>query len=109
MVACHGFYAHEKTEEQPFIISIWATIGDISLSNDVSCTLDYGVLQKCVDEQIVEGETASLVEELCERLVVCIAEYSQVDKIKIRIEKPNAPLPHPGGLAVVERVWFRNQ
>ncbi|HIG03859.1 MAG TPA: dihydroneopterin aldolase [Candidatus Poseidoniales archaeon] len=105
--ACHGYYAHEKTQPQPFVVSLWATISEITLTCDVECTLDYGVLQKCIDEQVRDGSPVSLVEELCERLVVCVANYSQVDAIKVRIEKPDAPLPHKGGLAVIERTWSR--
>ena len=30
-----------------------------------------------------------------------------IRKISIRIEKPDAPLPHKGGLAVVEAKWSK--
>ena len=38
-------------------------------------------------------------------MISILKENDVIEKISIRIEKPNAPLPHEGGLAVVEAEW----
>jgi hypothetical protein len=36
-----------------------------------------------------------------------IQQSNNVETIFIRIEKPEAPLPHPGGLPFIEYTWNR--
>jgi dihydroneopterin aldolase len=45
---------------------------------------------------------------MAQRVTEMLKEKSNVASIHVRIEKPEAPLPHPGGLAVVELEWSRN-
>ena len=89
------------------MISIWATLCSDVLDDDLDNTLNYADLQACVDIEVVKGTPVRLMETLCERIITQISSNSLVCKIDVRIEKPNAPLPHPGGLAVVEREWSR--
>ena len=42
---------------------------------------------------------------MAERMIEILKVNKLIEKINIRIEKPNAPLPHEGGLAVVEAEW----
>lgn len=107
VMACHGAYDFEHIQEQPFVISIWATLCSDVINDDLNNTLNYADLQACVDIEVVNGTPARLMETLCERIIAQISSNSLVCKIEVRIEKPNAPLPHPGGLAVVEREWSR--
>jgi dihydroneopterin aldolase len=48
------------------------------------------------------------METLCKMLVAKIGENKIIDSISVRMEKPDAPFPHPGGLAVVEFEWTRD-
>ena len=107
VMACHGAYDFEHIQEQPFVISIWATLCSDVINDDLNNTLNYADLQECVDIEVVNGTPARLMETLCERIIAQISSNSLVCKIEVRIEKPNAPSPHPGGLAVVEREWSR--
>ena len=107
VMACHGAYDFEHIQEQPFVISIWATLCSDVINDDLNNTLNYADLQSCVDIEVVNGTPVRLMETLCERMIAQISSNSLVCKIEVRIEKPNAPLPHPGGLAVVEREWSR--
>ena len=45
------------------------------------------------------------METMAEKMISILKENDVIEKINIRIEKPNAPLPHEGGLAVVEAEW----
>jgi len=48
------------------------------------------------------------METLCSKICNEISRNSLVKEIKIRVEKPNAPLPREGGLAIVEHIWTRD-
>jgi dihydroneopterin aldolase len=108
VIATHGVFDYEKQEPQPFIISIWATLENDFEGDDINLTLNYADLQSAVDSEIVNSEPVNLMETLCGKLVSTISQNNLVAAISIRIEKPDAPFPHPGGLAVVEHEWTRD-
>ena len=105
--ACHGAYDWEREEPQPFVISLWATLGKEVRGEDLDATVDYGDLQRWVDEAFLEMAAAHLLEELAARIIDLAKGNEIISELEIRIEKPEAPLPHPGGLAVIERHWKR--
>jgi len=107
VMACHGAYDFEREKEQPFVISIWATLASDVQEDDLSQTLNYADLQSAVDSEIVNSKPVKLMETLCNMLVNKIRTNPLVESISIRMEKPDAPFPHPGGLAVVEHEWTR--
>jgi dihydroneopterin aldolase len=47
------------------------------------------------------------METMAEKMIDRLKSNSLIKKISIRIEKPDAPLPHKGGLAVVEAEWTK--
>ena len=108
VMACHGAFDYEHEEEQPFVISIWATLSSDVRNDELSSTLNYADLQNVIDVEVVNSNPVRLMETLCEKMIQNISNNPLVARIEIRIEKPNAPLPHPGGLAVVEREWSRD-
>ncbi len=105
--AAHGANDWEREKEQTFVVSIWATLVDEPRGQDLDATVDYGLLQEWIDEAFLNMPAAHLLEELAARLVDLAAVDSRISSLKVRIEKPEAPLPHPGGLAVVEKLWQR--
>ena len=46
-----------------------------------------------------------MMETLCDNIIEIVSGHVNVASVKIRIEKPQAPMPHNSGLAVVERTW----
>tara|TARA_B100000614_G_scaffold247052_1_gene253637 strand:+ start:2194 stop:2553 length:360 start_codon:yes stop_codon:yes gene_type:complete len=108
VLACHGVFDFERDKKQPFVISIWATLSEDLKDDDIELTLNYADLQSAVDAEIVNSEPVKLMETLCYKLVSNISQYDVVAALSIRIEKPDAPFPHPGGLAVVEHEWTRD-
>ena len=108
VMACHGVFDYEREQQQPFIISIWATLAKDVVEDDIDRTLNYADLQAAVDSEVVNSAPVKLMETLCSMLVKKISDNPIIDAISIRIEKPDAPFPHPGGLAVVEHEWTRD-
>ena len=107
IMASHGAYEFEKEQKQPYIISVWVTLSKDVEDDNLEKTLNYADLQKSVDTEIINSKPVNLMETLCNKLVSNISQNKIVEHISIRIEKPNAPLPNPGGLAVVEHEWSR--
>ena len=108
VMAKHGVFDYERKTKQPFVVSIWATLTSDAIEDDINQTLNYADLQKAVDSEIVNSSPVNLMETLCTKLVAKLAENQLISAISIRIEKPDAPFPHPGGLAVVEHEWTRD-
>ena len=108
VMAKHGVFDYEKDQSQPFIVSIWVTLANDVIDDDIVQTLNYADLQAAVDSEIVNSQPVNLMETLCSKLVSNISQNPIVGSISIRIEKPDAPFPHPGGLAVVEHEWTRD-
>ena len=108
IVAKHGVFDYEKTDEQLFVVSIWATLENDVIADDIEQTVNYADLQAAVDTEIVNSEPVNLMETLCSKLVANLSRNSLISAISIRIEKPDAPFPHPGGLAIVEHEWTRD-
>ena len=108
VMAKHGFFDYEKDQSQPFIVSIWVTLANDVIDDDIAQTLNYADLQAAVDSEIVNSQPVNLMETLCSKLVSNISQNPIVGTISIRIEKPAAPFPHPGGLAVGEQEWTRD-
>ena len=107
VMACHGAYDFEMEEKQPFIISIWATLETDVVEDKLSLTLNYAELQAAVDSEVVNSKPVKMMETLCKNLVDKLKQKKIIQSISIRMEKPDAPFPHPGGLAVVEHEWTR--
>ena len=108
VMAKHGVFDYERDTKQPFVVSIWATLTNDAIEDEINQTLNYADLQAAVDSEIVNSNPVNLMETLCTKLVSKLAENQLISAISIRIEKPNAPFPHPGGLAVVEHEWTRD-
>jgi dihydroneopterin aldolase len=71
--------------------------------------LNYADIQIAIDKVMLQSEKPILLmETMAQKVVDELCVKSQVQTLHVRIEKPEAPLPHPGGLAVVELEWTRN-
>ena len=105
--AAHGAFEYEREQNQPFVVSVWVTIGGDPRGKNLDASLDYGLIQQWVDHAFHQQGPAHLLEELASRIIDKASMLEKVIKVDVRIEKPEAPLPHPGGLAVVEKTWCR--
>ena len=101
----HGVFDYEREKEQPFVVSIWALLKEPAKDDEIETGVDYAFLQRTVHDVIARGEPVHMMETLCDRIIEIVSGHVNVASVKIRIEKPQAPMPHNGGLAVVERTW----
>ena len=101
----HGVFDHEREKDQPFVVSIWVILKEPSSNDELSTSVDYGFLQRTVHDVIARGDSVMMMETLCDKIIEVVSGHLNVAGVKIRMEKPQAPMPHNGGLAVVERTW----
>ena len=105
----HGVFDYEREKDQPFIVSIWVTLKEPTQNDEIETSVDYGFLQRTVHDVVARGDSVYMMETLCEKIIEIVSGHLNVATVRIRIEKPDAPMPHNGGLAVVERTWPEGQ
>ena len=106
--AAHGYYDEEHEAPQPFIFTVWATLAGTDRIEALNETLNYADIQIAIDEVMLKADQPiRLMEEMAQGIVDRLAKFSAIASMSIRIEKPNAPLPHPGGLPAIEVLWHR--
>ena len=107
--AAHGWFEHEHETPQPFVFTVWATLAVDQRIEGIEETLNYADVQIAVDEVVLKAsKPIRLMEDMAQRVVDLLAARPAVASVSVRIEKPEAPLPHAGGLPVIEVVWHRN-
>ncbi len=107
IMAKHGAYDFEHLEDQPFIVTIRVKIAKGRVNDDLDKTVNYADLQATIDDILLDTKPIRLMETMAEKMIDKLKSNALIEKIIIRIEKPEAPLPHKGGLAVVEAEWSK--
>ncbi|MCY0901117.1 MAG: dihydroneopterin aldolase, partial [Firmicutes bacterium] len=90
----HGVYAEERSLGQRFVISLWLTqdLRPAAAADDLALTVNYGDVYNRVRE-IVEGPPCKLLETLGERICArLLAEFEDLSSVRVRVEKPGAPI-----------------
>lgn len=89
----HGVLAHERRDGQEFVVD--ATIGlDLSAaaaSDDLSATVDYGVLAQQIHD-VITDEPVDLIEVLALRMVDLCLSHPPVRWASVTVNKPEAPI-----------------
>lgn len=105
----HGVNQQEKDMGQRFLISLelFLSLAEAGESDDLSKTVSYA--QVCVDvEEEFKKEKYDLIEKAAEKLAEFIlTTYELVDRVKVKIKKPWAPIGKPLNHVAVEidRGW----
>lgn len=100
----HGVRDHEKKDGQYFIFNISIYINDSGLeeSDDLADTLSYSDVIKEVKE-INKTKRCDLLETLCRVVAGAVMDMSSmIEKVDIRIEKPDPPIDEKLGSVGVE-------
>lgn len=94
--AHHGMHAEEQQLGQRFYISLTCLLdlGPAGRSDRYSRTLCYGSVAKLVHE-IATTRRFRLVEGLAEAIAgEVLSAFPAVEEIRVRVEKPEAPVPY---------------
>jgi dihydroneopterin aldolase/2-amino-4-hydroxy-6-hydroxymethyldihydropteridine diphosphokinase len=98
----HGVLDFERRDGQDFLIDAALSVDTrpAAATDDLSLTVDYGTLSERL-AQIVAGEPVQLIETLAQRLAeACLAEPA-VQRVRITVHKPHAPISRPFSDVVV--------
>ncbi len=93
----HGVLKEENTLGQMFFISaeIFAELRTAGKNDDISQTVDYGHCCNIIKD-ICEKKTYKLIETLAENIAEALLKYSDmINSVKIRVDKPSAPIGLP--------------
>ncbi len=107
--AHHGVFQEEKTLGQRFLISmeLFLSLREAGTTDDLTKTVHYGELCHLVEEEF-KKESYALIEKATEKLAEFILlKYSLVQRVKVKVKKPWAPIGKPLQYAAVEvdRSW----
>lgn len=86
-----GINPTERKQKQDVIINvlIWTDFSNAVKSDNIKDTVNYSDLYKKITN-FVEGSSFNLIETLADRIAdICIKER-KVEKVRVRIGKPNA-------------------
>ncbi len=83
---------------QPFVVDVtlWLDLSDAGRSDDVTDTVHYGELAGDV-VAVVEGDPVQLIETLAERIAGTCLTHDRVDRVRVTVHKPEAPVEVPFG------------
>ncbi|MBA5777948.1 dihydroneopterin aldolase [Stappia sp. F7233] len=102
--AFHGLHEEEARLGQRFHVDLtcWLDLDKASRTDEYADTVCYGSLTKAVEETVTKSRFY-----LIERLAGAIAETvlaadARIQKVRVRVHKPGAPLPIASGRVSVE-------
>lgn len=90
----HGVFDHELRDGQDFVvdITVWLDLSSAATSDDLTDTLDYGVLaQRAAD--IVTGPPRQLIETVAAEIAEDVMRDQRVHAVEAVVHKPGAPIP----------------
>jgi dihydroneopterin aldolase len=91
--ARHGVLESEQEKAQMFMVDVTAFVdlGAAGDSDDLTDTLDYGALAEEVRE-VVGSESHRLIEKVAARVAETVLDHEVVERVRVTIHKPNAPV-----------------
>lgn len=89
----HGILARERRDGQRFIVDVVLELdtAPAAATDELSRTVDYGALTQRVHD-VVAGDPVDLIETLAQRLADECLRLRPVDRVRITVHKPDAPL-----------------
>ena len=92
--AHHGVRPEEKTLGQKFIIDVelFLDLQPAGLTDELTHTINYAQVFETV-QAIVCSRSYNLIEALAEAVAKKLLEQYPIDQVKVRVKKPQAPIP----------------
>lgn len=90
----HGVMEEEKKIGQKFFVDVilYLDLKKAGETDDLNNTVNYGLVYEAI-EKIVKGERYHLLEALAERISnEILKSFQEIQKINIKIKKPEAPV-----------------
>ena len=107
----HGALEAEATLGQRFHIDLelGLDLGEAARSDDLHATVSYADVHEAVKEAF-EERRFKLIEALAHHIMTRLfTEFPRLDWVRVRVRKPEAPLPIVAGTAAVELLRRRSE
>ena len=103
----HGVLEHERSEGQRFLFDVELEVGEAGSSDRIEDAVDYRDVVACVRE-VSDGRAYRLLEALAARLAAALLERFPVERVEVRVRKPDVVLDPPVEQAAVSVVRERS-
>jgi 7,8-dihydroneopterin aldolase/epimerase/oxygenase len=92
--AYHGAYPEENRLGQHFYVDLEMTLNlqPAALADDLSLTVNYGQVYELIEQEMTQTKV-KLLETLAERIAGRILREFPVTEVRLRVTKPNPPIP----------------
>lgn len=100
----HGLLPEEASLGQRFQVDLACDLdlSEAGRSDDMTKTVHYGEIISTV-ESVVTTRRYKLIEALAEAIAAeLFGKFERIERVRVRIDKPGAPVPFPTGLIAVE-------
>lgn len=90
----HGVLPEEQSLGQRFIVDVelYLDLRKAGESDDPECTVNYARVFELV-ESIAGGRPHRLIESVAEAIAAAVLEHFPVIETRVRVKKPQAPIP----------------
>lgn len=91
--ARHGVFDFEQEKAQMFRVdvSMELDLEPAGVSDQLEMTVDYGQISEQVRE-VVGSESHQLIETVAQRVATTVLQHPLVDRVRVTIHKPEAPV-----------------
>jgi 7,8-dihydroneopterin aldolase/epimerase/oxygenase len=96
----HGVLEDERREGQRFLFDVELEVGEAGASDRIDDAVDYRDVVACVRE-ISDGRVYRLLEALASELADALLERFPVERVRVRVRKPDVVLEAPVDYAAV--------
>lgn len=92
----HGVHAEERRDGQDFVVDVALHVSTAAAaaSDDVRDTVHYGVLTRRI-AAAVSADPVNLIETVAERVAALALGFDGVERVRVTVHKPDAPIPVP--------------
>lgn len=97
----HGVEEDERRAGQRFLYDLWLEVSDAAVSDRIDDAVDYREVAALVRE-ISDGRQFHLLEALASALAGAVIERFPVERVRVRVRKPDVNLPVDYSAVTVE-------
>ncbi|MEO6310000.1 MAG: dihydroneopterin aldolase [Leifsonia sp.] len=92
--AHHGVFDFERENGQDFIIdvTVWLDLRQAASGDDLAQTVHYGELAVRVTDAVADNPV-DLIETVAERVARVAFSFAAVERARVTLHKPQAPIP----------------
>ncbi|MBA3788216.1 MAG: dihydroneopterin aldolase [Actinobacteria bacterium] len=103
----HGVLEHERRDGQRFLFDVELEVGEAGSSDELEDAIDYREVVACVRE-VSNGCAYRLLEALATALADVLLERFAVERVEVRVRKPDVVLEVTVEFAAVSAVRTRS-